>query len=115
VEVGAGADGPASAPFSGAAAVAPPAGAAWPLTQLKQRYGVDSSNHRRHVLIRGVFNPRPHMLRTHCGTGIPAGGAARFHIMIKFRTREFPTPRRLARTHAMRERFSIIVVHAAGM
>jgi hypothetical protein len=32
VEVEVGADGPASAPLSGAAATAPPAGATWPIT-----------------------------------------------------------------------------------
>jgi hypothetical protein len=37
--------------------------------------------------------------------GIPAGAVAGLHIMTQFRTREFPTTRRLARIHAMFERF----------
>jgi hypothetical protein len=39
------------------------------------------------------------------GTGIPAGAVAGLHIMIQFCTRLFPTTRRLARIHAMFERF----------
>ena len=39
------------------------------------------------------------------GTGIPAGAVAGLHIMIQLRTRVFPTARRLARIHAMHERF----------
>jgi hypothetical protein len=38
-------------------------------------------------------------------TGISAGAVAWLHIIIQFRTRVFPTARRLARIHAMRERF----------
>jgi hypothetical protein len=45
------------------------------------------------------------ILERHChnayGTCIPAGGAPGLHIMIQFRTRAFPTARRLAHTHAM--------------
>jgi hypothetical protein len=40
------------------------------------------------------------------GTGIPAGAVVGLHIMIQFRTRVLPTTRRLARIHAMPERFS---------
>jgi hypothetical protein len=39
------------------------------------------------------------------GTGIPVGAVAWLHIMIRFRTRVVPTSRRLARIHAMLERF----------
>jgi hypothetical protein len=39
------------------------------------------------------------------GTGIPAGAVAWLHIMIQFRTREFPVARRLARIYAMPDRF----------
>jgi hypothetical protein len=44
----------------------------------------------------GSGNPLPEY-----GTGIPAGAVAGLHIMIQFRTRVFPTARRLARIHAM--------------
>ena len=47
-----------------------------------------------------VGNPLPQY-----GTGIPAGAVAGLHIMIQLRTRVFPTARRLARIHAMPERF----------
>jgi hypothetical protein len=47
-----------------------------------------------------VGNPLPQY-----GTGIAAGAVAGLHIMIQFRTRVFPTARRLARIHAMLERF----------
>jgi hypothetical protein len=39
---------------------------ALPLTDLKQRYGFDSTHHLRYVLKRGVFIPKLHMLGTHC-------------------------------------------------
>jgi len=39
------------------------------------------------------------------GVGVPAGVVAGLHIMIQLRTRVFPTARRLARIHAMPERF----------
>jgi hypothetical protein len=47
-----------------------------------------------------VGNPLPQY-----GTGIPSGAVAGLHIMIQFRTRVFPTARRLARNYAMLERF----------
>jgi hypothetical protein len=47
-----------------------------------------------------VGNPLPQY-----GTGIPAGAVAGLDIMIQLRTRVLPTARRLARTHAMHERF----------
>jgi hypothetical protein len=55
-----------------------------------------------------VGNPLPQY-----GSGIPAGAVAWLHIMIQFRTRLFPTARRLARMHAMLKRF-LHHCHACG-
>jgi hypothetical protein len=60
--------------------------------------------------MHGVFIHMLRMLETHCHNTtarefLMHGGVLGLHIMIQFRTRVFPTVRRLARIQSMPERF----------